>query len=398
MALPHCLLCPWPLRAWQQWLWALLIVAPSAPVMLRILGNPLAGAACVAGLSAIFVAQRFGSDLPAAMQASRDPRVVIIAAMLVGMVVAFAVLFPQLNSQMPGQGSDRDDALNVAIAAMFRGEYPYAQTTYLGNPITPLPGALLLAIPFWSLGNAALQAVAWLAVWSAALLAVRRTWLTVLAIAASALSPEAVRETLTGGDLLANGVYVALAIWFAFRAVAAKAPSAGRMLLAVLLLGIALTSRPNFLLLLPVVFAAVARQSGLLRALLTVGGACAVGLTLALPFYLHSPEAFSPLHLSRKFLVPGAAWAPPVLVLASVALPLLLAWRTNVERAFADCALVCGVPFLLAAVIGVAAGQFNLQLLAYGVCAIPFVCLAMLKLPTHAASRQRPIVAELMRV
>lgn len=189
MALPHCLLCPWPLRAWQQWLWALLIVAPSAPVMLRILGNPLAGAACVAGLSAIFVAQRFGSDLPAAMQASRDPRVVIIAAMLVGMVVAFAVLFPQLNSQMPGQGSDRDDALNVAIAAMFRGEYPYAQTTYLGNPITPLPGALLLAIPFWSLGNAALQAVAWLAVWSAALLAVRRTWLTVLAIAASALSP-----------------------------------------------------------------------------------------------------------------------------------------------------------------------------------------------------------------
>lgn len=386
MALPHSVPRPPPVQAWQQWWWALLIMLPSLPVSIRMLGAVLGVIACSGGLLAAFVAQRYIVNVQAATPARRDLRVVLVVALLASVVTAFAVLFPHFNSQLPGHGSDRDDALNTAIAAVLHGEYPYARTTYLGNPITPLPGALLLALPFWLLGNSAFQAVAWLAVWSAVLLGARRSWLTVFAIAASTLSPEALRETLTGGDLLANGVYVALAIWFTLQTAQCKAPSPVCMSLATLLLGVALTSRPNFLMLLPIVFAAVARQSGWRCALHLVGGACAVGFALALPFYFHAPEAFSPLHLGRKLQVPGAAWAQPVLILAGVTLPLLLAWRTNTERAFADCALVCAVPFLLATVVSVAVGQTNLQMLGYVLCAIPFACLAMLRLPTGVRS------------
>lgn len=186
----------------------------------------------------------------------------------------------------------------------------------------------------------------------------RRSWLTVFAIATSALSPEALRETLTGGDLLANGVYVALAIWFTLQTVRYKAPSPVCMSLATLLLGVALTSRPNFLMLLPIVFAAVARQSGWRCALHLVGGACAVefcvGATVLFPCSRGILSAASRPQVAgaRRSLV-----AQPVLILAGVTLPLLLAWRTNTERAFADCALVCAVPFLLATVDSVAVGQ-----------------------------------------
>lgn len=134
-----------------------------------MLGAVLEVIACSGGLLAAFVAQRYIVNVQAETPARRDLRVVLVVALLASVVTAFAVLFPHFNSQLPGHGSDRDDALNTAIAAVLHGEYPYARTTYLGNPITPLPGALL-ALPFWLLGNSAFQAVAWLAVWSAVLL------------------------------------------------------------------------------------------------------------------------------------------------------------------------------------------------------------------------------------
>ena len=52
--------------------------------------------------------------------------------------------------------------VRVALTELASGRYPYTATTYLGNPITPLPGALLLAAPFWWVtGSAAWQNVAW---------------------------------------------------------------------------------------------------------------------------------------------------------------------------------------------------------------------------------------------
>ena len=72
-------------------------------------------------------------------------------------------------------------------------------------------------------------------------------WLTVFAIAACRrCRRKPLRETLTGGDLLANGVYVVPRFGLPCRPCGAKRPHTGCMSLAMLLLGVALTSRPNF--------------------------------------------------------------------------------------------------------------------------------------------------------
>ena len=81
---------------------------------------------------------------------------------LVLLAVAFGVIYPIANRGVSG-GSDRDEALNIAAAALWRGENPYYQRTYLGNVVSPLPGAILLAEPFVAIGNSAYGNLFWLA-------------------------------------------------------------------------------------------------------------------------------------------------------------------------------------------------------------------------------------------
>ena len=41
-------------------------------------------------------------------------------------------------------GSDQDDAIMLCGQALMRGEFPYSELTYLGNPPSPAPGMLLI--------------------------------------------------------------------------------------------------------------------------------------------------------------------------------------------------------------------------------------------------------------
>ena len=84
-------------------------------------------------------------------------------------VIFFAALFvlvlliyPIADSGIIGGGSDNDDALSIAVAEILQGKYPYYPHTYLGNPISPLPGGLFLAIPLALLGNVAFHNIFWL--------------------------------------------------------------------------------------------------------------------------------------------------------------------------------------------------------------------------------------------
>jgi len=79
------------------------------------------------------------------------------------LTVAFAVLYPISLRHDVNSGSDREDALRVGLNAIRHHEYPYDAVTYLGNPITPLPGALFLAAPFFALGHVSWQNILWLA-------------------------------------------------------------------------------------------------------------------------------------------------------------------------------------------------------------------------------------------
>ncbi len=58
-----------------------------------------------------------------------------------------------------GLGSDRDEALEVAVRALAASENPYLAELSTGNPVSPLPGELVLAAPFVWLGVSGLQTV-----------------------------------------------------------------------------------------------------------------------------------------------------------------------------------------------------------------------------------------------
>jgi hypothetical protein len=226
---------------------------------------------------------------------------VLVALIGLGVLaLAFAALYPLANSGRIGPGSDRDDALNIGVAELAAGHYPYYARTYLGAPLTPLPGALALAAPFYVLGNAAYQNVFWIAAFGWLLASASGSWRVATALVFGVLlgSPELLREFVTGGDLGANAIYVLVFAQLLVWALRRPDGPAWRRGLAALAFGVALASRPNWALLVPLVLAASARPGRWRAATLYVSMSVIAAAALTLPFYLYDPRGFSPLHVA----------------------------------------------------------------------------------------------------
>jgi hypothetical protein len=250
-------------------------------------------------------------------------------ATLVALAVVFAVVYPHANRHSGLAGSDRDDAANIATRHLFHLQYPYSTPTYLGNLVNQLPGALVIDAPFVALGNSAYQNIFWLAAFFLGLryylgdarLALFVSWFTLLA------TPAVLRELVTGGDLIANTVYVLL-----FTLGVLRFRSRPWKIGAALALGLALSSRANFVFIVPLVFACLVRREGWRAACAYVGLATAAAVAVTLPFYLHDTAHFSPLLASQKVtefnkVVPHAS---TLLLVAAGLLTLYLAvWRTD---------------------------------------------------------------------
>jgi hypothetical protein len=313
--------------------------------------------------------------------------VVLAVATLAVLVVLFALLYPHANTHSEGMGSDRDDAADMGARALLHGRWPYHGRTYLGNPISQLPGLLFLAVPFVALGHSAYAAFFWLPVLFL-LLWHRRgepqaplflIWLALLA------SPVLVREVVTGGDLVANTVSVMLAMWLVD---AALTRSTGAFVLAGLVLGFVLSSRVTFFFVLPPLVVLAWRRCGLPRAVgvLLLAG---VGFTaVTLPFYVgHS--RFPPLsasdHLSVfEGSVPGGQWLVIAAALVlSVALALLV--PAGLAGAFVQAASVWAF-FLIAVAVhdSIQAGTLDLAQLTPGY-GLPVLLLTLGALPGGAA-------------
>lgn len=216
------------------------------------------------------------------------------AACFTLIILAFVVGYPLAHSGRLGVGSDRPDALNIPITRSIHWQYPYRAKTYLGDAITPLSGAVLIASPFRLIfGDAAVQNIFWV---GAAFALLNRTVRTPQALVVWAsiflLTPEAVHEYVVGGDFMTNGIYVAAAAAFALRS--------KRRTLSAIALGIAVCSRPDYILVLPLIFLLLRRRVSLLDAIRVAGGAAGVAFLLAAPFYFYSPADFSPLHVTTK--------------------------------------------------------------------------------------------------
>ena len=304
----------------------------------------------------------------------KQARLLALATLLV-LVAAFAALRPITGVARAGHGSDRNEAMNLATAELLHGHYPYHPMTHLGNPISPLPGSLLLAAPFVWLGDSAYQNFAWLAVFFvAARRQLRDSRKALLLIwAALALSPVVAQEIVTGGDLLANSIYVLIFILALLRH-----PEQGVGWFYAALLGVGLSSRANFLLLLPLVLAALARRAGWGRALKLMAVSCATFAAVTVPFYLADPQGFSPLHTVHKF--DAASSGLPlgggiVLLLdAGLAVALLLRHRGGgYGTLLRDCAIVLALPVVgMVVLLSVRAGRADLASAGYGLWSIFF--------------------------
>jgi len=204
---------------------------------------------------------------------------------------------PNVGGVPMGGGSDRDDALDLAARELMHGRYIYYPKTYHGNRISPLPGAVFLSVPFVLIGKSAYQNLFWLLILFLTIRFYMKDGRLALLVFWSifALSPVALQQLVTGGDLLANVIYV-LAFTLLLISVT-RSPDANIWvkIMSAILLGIGLSSRANFLLVLPLVFSLLGQNIGWREAAKYSAIVVVTFAAVTLPFYLYDPEGFTPL-------------------------------------------------------------------------------------------------------
>lgn len=312
---------------------------------------------------------------------------ILNALVLLALLVLFVWLYPRANSGQFGGGSDRDDALNIAVGDLLVGKYPYLQRTYLNAPISPLPGSLFLAIPFVLLGNSAYQNFFWLLV---LLLYLAMSWWRThpqrLALASSLWlfsllgAPIIMQEFLTGGDMLANGLFVTvftLMVWQAYQLPGQR----WQQWAALLLLGLGIATRFNFACLWAPVALYIAQQRGWRVAGLAVAASVGMALAVSLPFYLLDPAHFSPFHASYIAEQFPSLGAPKLVFAAGLGLATLLGlfWmRGNSRARFLLAAVLPQVVPLLLGLLGFALQHWwQGRFFSYGLSFIWFGTLAI---------------------
>jgi hypothetical protein len=267
--------------------WALTSAAP----LLKYLSPAKAITALALGLLSIVAGM---SRLLRLNLRPRQIGIVWFLLLFLAFTTAFAILYPISLRHTLNIGSDREDALRIELLAVRHHQYVYDARTFLGNPPTPLPGAMLLAAPFFALGHIAWQNFLWLALFFFFAIHFFRYRATALFYLAVSLlfAPGHLSDFTSGGDYLTNFFYVAIAVTLFNRSLGnslyASIPTA-------LFLGVALSSRILYaVILIPLLSMTLQRTSRLRAAMLfflVLLAACAVTLPV-----------FSPHPLSRLLL------------------------------------------------------------------------------------------------
>jgi hypothetical protein len=361
------------------WLWLYLTI-PSLREVHKYSG--WSGVAIYLGIVAtvLGLASRFELAARFARHVSLRQASWLAMATLLGVTALFVAIYPIAQSLTLGPGSDSDDSVNLAVTELLHGRYPYYAHTYLHNAVHEMPGMLALSTPFVLLGNSAYMNLFWLAVFFAILARqledTGRALLTLWMILA--LCPAVMQQIVTGGDSLTNGIFVAVSLWLLVHA-----ESPGSRTAAAVLLGLALSSRANFLLAIPTAFLYVARKSGWPRAVYDLGIAAITFLAVTLPFYLHDPAQFTPLEVADRLtrFNEMAPYLGEMIGIAALLLALWLGWRSDLL--FPSCALVQG--FLV--VTGTLLSR-DLEYAAYGVFSLSFAMLYPWKVTETAFIRR----------
>lgn len=221
------------------------------------------------------------------------------------LIAGFVVTHPMEDSRGPGKSSDRDEGLNLAVNRLLRGETPYYPPNPEAGPLSVLPGSVAMAVPFVAAGDSSYQNLFWLPVFLLVAwryLADKTAALLLLAVPLG-ISPSLLYEFVSGGDLITNSIFVAVFLLFAIHAWTTDSGTPWLRIAACVMLGIALASRANFVLLIPPFAALIWRKSGFRAALLASVLTGIVVLAVTVPFYLNDPAGFTPFLSKQKLAV-----------------------------------------------------------------------------------------------
>ena len=357
--------------------WALISSAP----IYKYLGHGKATAAMLLGILFIALGMNWLGRL------NQQPRQISVGWFLLlflMLTAAFAVLYPLSLKHTLNVGSDREDALRIELNAVHHHQYPYDARTYLGNPPTPLPGAMLLAAPFFALGHIAWQNFLWLALFFVFTIRFFRHRATALffLVVFLLLAPADLSDFTSGGDYLTNFFYLAIAVALFLRSLDrpfyACVPAA-------LFLGVTLSSRIIYaVILLPLLALALQRTSrSRTIALFVVVLIATAGVTLP----IFAPHAFT--HLLQQLgqngiklrYIPTALhprWTLPLLAVMVACTTLFM--RTDLPRLFLTFSLTSFVmlaPFVVTFALQSEKLRYNFSYLS--VCALSFSLWALFR-------------------
>lgn len=273
----------------------------------------------------------------------------LIALLAIGAGVG-VVLHRNLPLNRGPVGGDRDEALELGAHAIAHGQYPYyshtGTTVGWDNVISNWPGSILLGMPFAMLTDVGWQNLAW--VMLAALLTVRRSTTPMLLPAALLMllaTPTVLGDMKSGSDLVANGFYFATALAIVIHSTDRWRTT--HVILAAAFLGITVSSRASFfILLLPIAIFFVHRV-GVRRMFAPIGTAVLVAAAVTAPFYLYDRRAFGPTLVSAAIV---GRWQH-ILPRSDLVIPLIsVAWivlRRKDLKTFAGLMAVCAEAVVL---------------------------------------------------
>ena len=314
------------------WAFFLLVASPS----LVLCGK----ASCLLVLSLIgigcSVASYSAHKIYSSLHSDNHRLVICNLLILFGFFSAYMVLHPLVDEDWLSIGkvrvgpSDADDAIDVFIDELSAGRYPYYARTFLNNPLTPMPGQILLSLPFYLLGDSGLQNIFWLSV-LVFFLNKRMDSSSAPFVSSLAFllgSPIVIYQVIQGTDYLSNSIYVLVATTLFYEAISADKISSLRVIIVSLFLGVTLASRFNFVLVLPLLFFQLLLQVRIRLILAAFFIVALVSAALVLPFLLYDPFGFTPLHTASKItaggLYPFAPLVPVALVLLASLVRVLL--------------------------------------------------------------------------
>lgn len=360
------------------------VIFPSLGVFQKYFGNWGVVMYAAATPTALWIVLHYSPPLLSRL--SERNSLILVILTLAALVAIFAFVYPKANVHIAGRGSDADDGLNIAVVELLHGRYPYYVRTYLDNSLSPLPGAIFLAVPFVLLGTSAYQNLFWLGVFCFVLSRMTKSWRPTLILFWIILifSPVVMSNVVTGGDYPSNTIYVLVFMLLIVRFTSRAHAQSWKGVLAALLLGIGLSSRANFLLLMPQLFSALSLKAGWHTAIKYSALVVIVCAAVTLPFWIHDPAGFTPFRIQAHKLAEFQA----VLPLASLIVPALggcialaLAWlsiKRRKETWLRDCAIVqaCLVICVVALSV-IQTGTLSLIETSYGVFFLFFGVMAL---------------------